>query len=442
MIFPFYHNDSKAYTIDDANYDCWRIIVSDCNWSHKYATLCELVADCPEMKQLTRPCIVDALNNLSTLPNTNSLNPKKWFLRVTTDGCLEVADPCICNDWDRYVAATPDDNDPGTLDQKVRWSCSTDWLYCIDIEEAWPQLLVWRPSGPHGPFINPSMPTTECDNGSYYVKLKKSNSGDWAVDYDCEQANKPHHAKCIFLAQNWFAHDSCQNRTVRYVVPWASSQYKPVAWEWDDTNSYIEWDWSVRWTEAFKKPKNNWFIRITTPWIYEVSFSTYITFWQVLHSIRCWIYADEWDWMHEINDIKYQCWEYWSDRTDDWGRPHNHNVTINRLWPDEWDEEKFKKNASYSWWWWVGRTLDNTWLPFSRSYQIIVRNETELFLVVKPDMRWVDPRLITENDNPDRYLIKMSWVEDLSNSYWASTTVEITRLSDAILEDRLKPLAD
>lgn len=441
MIFPFYHNDNKAYTIDDANYDYGRIVVAECNWNHKYATLCELVSDCPEMKQLTRPCVVEALNDLATLPNTSSLDPKKWFLRVTSDWCLEVADPCICNDWDRYVVASEEDNNPWPLDQKVRWACSTDWLYCIDIEEAWPQLLIWRPSGPNGPFINPSMPTTTCDTWAYFVKLKSTN---WkrVVDYDCEQANKPHHAKCIFLAQSWRAAVSSKNRTVRYVAPWAESTHKPQASDWDDTNSYIEWDWEVNGTEAFKKPRDCGFIRIVTPWMYTVSFSTYITCWQVLHSIRCWIYYNSWDGMKEINDIKYQCWEYRSDRTDDWGRPHIRYVTINRMWPDEWDQEKYNKNASYGGWWWVGRTLDNTWLPFARTYHINVTRDTELYFVVKPDMRWVDPRLQIENDRDDRYFIEVSWVKDSANPYGAATTIEITRQSDAILWDRLKPLED
>ena len=63
MIFPFYNNDKKAYTIDDANIGCNRVIVSDCNNWHKYASLCELIADCPSVKQLTRDCVIDALKN-------------------------------------------------------------------------------------------------------------------------------------------------------------------------------------------------------------------------------------------------------------------------------------------------------------------------------------------------------------------------------------------
>lgn len=439
MIFPFYNNDEKAYTINDANYWCWRIIVADCDMWHKYATLCELVADCPEMKQLTRPCIVNALNDLRNLPWTNSLSSNKWFLRVTTDGCLEVADPCICNDWDRYVAATDNDNSPWTLDKKVRGSCSFDWLYCIDIEEAWPSLLVWRPSGPNGPFINPSMPSGQCPEWEYYVKLKWS-TWHWTVDYECEQTNKPQYAKCIYLAWPGMAATSAQNRTVRYVVPWANSAYKPVDTWSDDANSYIDWDWSVVWTDAFAKPKTNGVITITKAWVYEVAFSTYITFWQVLHSIRCGIYADSWSWMHEINDIKYQCWEYWSATNDDWGRPHISDVTINRLWPEEWDQEKYTKNADYGGSWWVGRTLDNTWLPFARTYIINVSQPTELFMVVKPDMRWVDPRLDPDVDREDRYRIAVSWASDW-NPYWASTTIEIARLSDVVLSDRLKPLS-
>ena len=54
-------------------------------------------------------------------------------------------------------------------------------------------------------------------------------------------------------------------------------------------------------------------------------------------------------------------------------------------------------------------------------------------------MRWVDPRLIPAFDKDDRYRIGISWALGW-NPYNAATTIEISRLSDAVREDRLRPL--
>jgi len=439
MIFPFYNNDEKAYTINDANYDCGRIIVADCDNWHKYATLCELVAECPEMKQLTKPCIVDALNNLNTIPNTQSLDPSKWFLKVTPDWCLAVADPCVCNNWDRYVAASDQDNNPWPLDKKVKWSCSADWLYCIDIEEAWPQLLVWRPSGPNGPYINPDLPSDDsCSEEWWDVRLKKSWS-EWKVTYVCPEADtKPQYCKCVYSwwlsATPWilWSSDPRQRkwRTVRYFLPIASCSNKPVDdWSIDWATSYVNWDWRINWTtECFAKPQSYWVVRITQPWQYLISFSTYITFHQTLHSIRCWLYIDEWNGPKEINDIKYQVWEY----------PHQdwtgfNPVIFNRLFPAQYDDDVFTRNKTRYWW-----TLENTWLPFSRSYVLHIPRACELFMAVKPDMRDQDPRVEENNDYEWRYNIQVEWYN--SDAYWAATSIEISRVWETINASRLIPI--
>lgn len=447
MKFPFYHNDEKAYTIDDANYDCWRIIVADCDMWHRYATLCELVADCPEMKQLTRPCVVTALNDLNLLPWHNTLSTNKWFLRVTPSWCLELADPCICNE-DKYVVATDDDNQPWPLDTKVKWSCSYDWLYCIDIEEAWPQTLVWRPSGPNWPFINPSLPSGECVNGQPYdVKLIR-NWWKWSVDFQCPEENdKPQYAKCTYLGNSWYSSTPCcmqqigtdwQSyriwRTVRYYVTRADTVWKPIdSWE-DEATSYIDWDWQVIWTEAFTKPTSYWVIKIKMPGLYIINFSSYITFHQVMKAIRCWLYANTWSWWKEINDVKFETWEY-RDQT----KP---TEVFNRTWPDAWDKAKFVRNSLDSNWqtlrWWALWTLDNTWLPFANSYTLNIENPTEIAMVVKPDTRWIDPRLIKSWDYDDRYKVKVEWWD--WNPYWATTSIEIARISDMVPNARFKTI--
>lgn len=46
------HNFYDKYTINDANFGCQRVIVADCpegnnSGSHRYASLCELLENCP-----------------------------------------------------------------------------------------------------------------------------------------------------------------------------------------------------------------------------------------------------------------------------------------------------------------------------------------------------------------------------------------------------------
>lgn len=444
MLFPFYNNNEKAYTIDDADFDCWKVIVADCPNNHRYASLCELIENCPSVKQLTNPCIVNFLNN--PLADTKGLPVNRRFVRVNSNWCLEIADPCICDeDWDKYVIATDDDNDPGPLNRKVKWSCSYDWLYCIDIEEAWPQTLVWRPSWPNWPFINPTLPTEECPEWvPFDVKLIR-DWWKWSVDFQCpESDDKPQYAKCTYT--NWWLSSTpcCMYqygtdweryriwRTVRYYATRADCVLKPQdTWQDEDT-SYIQWDRTVKWTEAFTKPESRWVIKIKMNWIYVISFSSYITFYQVMKAIRCWLYANTWDWFKELNDIKYQSWEYryeWQDEV------------FNRTRPDAWDKAKFVRNSLDSNWTtlrrWALWTLDNTWLSFSRTYVLNVESPTEIAMVVKPDTRWIDPRLIKSQDKDDRYKVKIeTWLEN----YWAVTTIELTRIADMVPNSRFKSL--
>lgn len=431
MEFPFYNNDTKAYTINDANFDCWRVIVADCPGSHRYATLCELIEDCPSVKQLTRPCIVEFLNDPTNETYTKGLDPNKWFVKVGVNGCLEIADPCICNDWDKYVIATDQDNNPWALNSKVKGSCSYDGLYCIDIEEGWPQTLVWRPSGPNGPFINPDLPTDVCDGeGGYYVRLVQKWSS-WWVDYTCpEVSSKPQFAKCIY---SWgLATTSCKDRTVRYYLPHRGCTVKPIdSWSIDNAEWYINGTWDIKGTpEAFDKPSSYGVINIKEPGVYALAFSTYITSSQTLHSIRCGLYADiEGSWPKELNDIKFQGWEYpfpWGEYWDP--------VVFNRLFPDQWDPAKFTRNYKRIWW-----TLENTWLPFSRAYIInVINTPVEIFMAVKPDMRDRDPRVEEENDKDDRYHIQVEGYS--SDAYWAATTIEIVKLTEAVAKSRLVEL--
>lgn len=426
MLFPFYWDERAWYTIDDADYGCNRVIIWTCDGSHRYATICELIQDCPSVRQLTKPCIIDALNDLTSLKNANTIDPSHWFLKVTQDGCLEIADPCICNDWDKYVIASDEDTNPGPLDTKVRWACSYDWLYCIDIEQAWPNLLVWRPSGPTGPFINPKIPDVDCDEVA--VKLEKKWS-EWSVKYECKPKEEPQYCECIY---SWgTSATNPRDRAVRYFLTHQNCTVKPIdGWARDWSESYINGSRSVKGTsECFWNPTDKWVVQIKSPWLYVIRFSTYVeTGWQSIYAIRCGLYENsQWE-FREMWDFKYQAWEnpvswqFW----EKW--------RLNRIFPNPFDEWVYT-----SWYrqYWI--TLELTWIPFANTYILnVVNTPVEIAMVVKPDMRWVDYRVNTSIDNDEKYKLMVRW--DDGYAYGAGTSIRITRIDEAVKEDWLKEI--
>lgn len=413
MKFPFYRNEDKTYTIDDANYECWRVIVADCPNSHRYATLCELIEDCPGIKQLTRPCIVEALNDLQKLWQQSWLEPQKRFLKIGSDGCLEVANPCICNEWDRLVVATDEDNDPGPLSTKVRGSCSEDWLYCIDIEVAWPKTLVWRPSGPNGPFIDADTP--ECDVDTAYVKMRKTG-GKWKVEYECVTDDTwPDY---LYAYHSWWeTYDSCSprgrspenNSTIYYAVNNTCTN-KPTWQEY----SHFSWWRFIEATDAFEPVSTNsyWVFKITKPWIYYITFSTMVSslyYSNIWHALRAWLRFWVNNYFVEWWDIKYEAWGV--------------NGRLNRMHPQNWDPWLFMQN--HSWW-----TSDFSALPFSRTYILNVQSvPIEVAMVVKPETA-IDARIVDDADNDNIYKLSISWA-----SYWeytVNTSIEVVRTADAV----------
>jgi len=101
------------------------------------------------------------------------------------------------------------------------------------------------------------------------------------------------------------------------------------------------------------------------------------------------------------------------------------------MFPEERDWQKFTNNYTQ-----IGWTLENTWLPFSRSYVInVTKTPVDIYLAVKPDMRDNDPRVILDNDYDERYTLTMTGTN--SGAYWAITTIECTRTSDVALDSRL-----
>jgi len=242
-VFPFYHNSDTSYTIDDANYDCMKVIVGSCDWGHKYMSICELMATC-DVNQLTRQCIIDALNDLTSVEWYDDVDSDKRFLMVTSDWCLKIASPCICDDWDRYVAASDEDNNPWTLDTKVKGSCSYDGLYCIDIERWWPSTLVRRPSGPNNIFTRAEDPDDVCENWECYTLKACRTWGEWAVSYECDITQEPQYLKAIYT---WgISATNCKWRTVRYFAKHLNAAGPTDTWTEDDSESYFTGDWKIQ----------------------------------------------------------------------------------------------------------------------------------------------------------------------------------------------------
>ena len=432
MEFPFYWNEQKTYTINDANYDCNRIIVSWCDGSHHYASLCELIEDCPSIKQLTRPCIVEALNDLQTLWRQSWLAPQKRFLKIGNDGCLEVANPCICNEWDRLVVATDEDNDPGPLSTKVRWSCSEDWLYCIDIEVAGPKTLVWRPSWQNGPFINPDLPSCP-DADSAYVKLKKQ-WGAWVVDYKCEEYdNSPEHLMAFHNGWQW--QQNSYHKALRYFAP-TFKDWTTLPTGYDDVG-VIDWWWYIQWTDAFWPPKWIGVFQVLKPGIYAISFGAYIEAWfdvsNVVNAIRCWLYLADltrswehpnvWDFV-EMWDFKYEFAEWIPQYLWDWDNQ------INRMHPQKFDWDQFFKNG------WNGIATDMSWFPFARTYILNFNKPFEIAFRIWVDMRYTDVRWV--NPNPSNFNVSISSGKETHEARNAAMCrIDCTRLWDCVVQSRI-----
>lgn len=102
--------------------------------------------------------------------------------------------------------------------------------------------------------------------------------------------------------------------------------------------------------------------------------------------------------------------------------------------PDKFDPKKRSHNYRFGAW-----TIENTGLPFGRSYIINVdKPGLEIFLRYKPDMRYVDPRLVQENDSDDRYNIILEGAN--GNAYGAGTNITIAKIDEAIPAYKFKSI--
>jgi hypothetical protein len=286
--------------------------------------------------------------------------------------------------------------------------------------------LVWRPSGPNGPFINPDLPNCQ-DSDSAYVKLKKQG-GDWVVDYKCEEIEtSPEHLYARHRWGQWF-----QNSYKKALGYFATTNRSWTPAITDPTASGIWWWWDVIWSDAFWPAKWIGVFQILRPWIYALSFSAYIEAWyltsNVVNSIRCWLYQsqvlDQWNvWdFYELWDFKFE----WCNWTEYWWWL---SWQFNRMHPQNWDAAQFYKN------WWTGVATNLSWFPFARTYILNVWVPIEVGFRVWVDMRYIDVRWI--DPDPELFNIHISSASEYhetSNS--AACRIDCTRLWDAVVGSR------
>lgn len=132
MEFPFYSD----YIIDDSNIWCGRIIVVGCDNIHRYFDPCDFINDCFRTPEIDRCNMVVDTPTQSAIPGAFP-----WAILAVNSqwNCLEYVDICtmLADCWfvDEKVLASPDDQTPGTLIQKLV-SCDT-WVKINIIEIPW-----------------------------------------------------------------------------------------------------------------------------------------------------------------------------------------------------------------------------------------------------------------------------------------------------------------
>lgn len=342
---PFYW----SYDIDDSAIKCNSVIVADCDGTHRYKTVCDLMRECLPPQQLTNQCIVDFFNS--------DLSNRDWqYIKIKPDWCLTTWTPdCPCDD--RKVAATNWDTSPDTLDKKIVGSCN-QW-YCIEVETVNSRLLQLKPTWPHNWFTAFSW-TPTCDDAE--VKMKR----DWSVYVVCPEVKKG--MRFAFMRHLWWSCDVQWNTTPRISAPneWQTWEWKVFSWWWVIQAT----DWFVKWTW-------NDVIWIQEPGLYQFSYDTYVR-WnkEAIYAIRAWLLIN---WM-ELWDFKYN-WPWRNTREN-----QDQYKVINHMYPSTQEVD-----------WWA-MSLFMTWASFTWSYLQVIENASKSNPVyvrfqVKPDTRTFDPRM-------------------------------------------------
>lgn len=367
-----------SYDIDDSAIKCNSVIVADCDGTHRYKTVCDLMSECLPPQQLTNECIVDFLN--SDLTNRN------WqFVKVNSQWCLTTWDiNCPCDD--RKVAATSWDTSPDTLDKKLIGWCN--WPYCITVSTPNSRTVQVLPSWPSNWFINYSGWYPDCDEA--VVKMKRN----WDVFVECPEVQE--WMRYAICTHEWWSCKFPRGETGSIVAPiWGSSS--------SDYN--FSWTWSIKATPGFSVWSEGAFINIEEPGLYLITYESYVMWTsQTIYALRAWIQR----WGTALWDVKYN-WTVWKDTTSQRRQP------VNFLFPNQ---------NTYEW-----ASLPMNFLGLSFSWTFVlpaqwnsVANPLRVKFSVKPDTRTEDPRM-TRVEETTLYL------PNAAQETWPKTVVTITKIN-------------
>ena len=288
MKYDFYN----WYTIDDSNIWCDRVITATCteSWSdmpnHVYKSICELIADCPAIRQLEKDCVVDFFNE----DWSRQYNPKvPKYLKLNSNWCLEwAAVDCPCED--EKVKAMACDDEPWYLIEKITWWVSSNWEYRINVEKDSCSRISIIPDWPVNEYIlEKNFPQT----WSWDIKYK-----NWKIvyipDLDPEVWSNASYAV-------WY------HQWGRWSIPtedWSTMWFK------NSNTSVMDWysfsndsDPVCQWTKDIIKWKWKHLFWLTRSWVYVLAFNCCIRIkwhqwaddWsERVEAIRAWLILDSW----------------------------------------------------------------------------------------------------------------------------------------------------
>lgn len=398
MIKPFYSN----YTIDDSWIWCEKVIVSKCDvpWSwmpnHEYKSICELIADCPSVRQLTNDCIVDFFN--SDWSKVYDTTVQK-FLKLKSNWCLEWA-PVVCPCWDELVWATKDDPNPWYLVDKIVWD--ENWPYKITISPKWSSTLVATPFWPNNIFTNfKDWDIAECGKTDIWATLRIRN---WQLETVCNDEISHSYAKWVF---SW---GSCIIPTWQHIDIYVTNTNDHWAAPY-----VFEWNASLETTPDVKAGSWIYLFELTQPWIYVVNCNS-----TVRNITEAWLQAIRW-WLlvrQFQDDWTYKAVEFWDFKYDS----RTYTNYVNDFAPDEF-------NNDYLNW---ERNLELAIMSFNTTYTIAVSETSaskpvKIWFHVRVDTHLHDHRAETANQQLKE--IELELTND-SKTVWPRTTITCVRVSE------------
>lgn len=266
---------------------CWCEECKEC-WHKCSECTCGWCSPCAEKKECCVPNIVWG-NCIDVTTDS------KWVITISTECNPEV----LSSDWTVKVTKTHDDIDHWDLsindsDKKV-WACDSD-------KNPWTldQKLVW---------VNGITITPICsDNGKVQIGFdhstiqcedKKVAMAAWCTpDYLWNQISV--NSRYIQGKVNWCTYTITDKDPPAYyaklvLAEWHDWIKTDVASSAESTQKYSLWNWWAVWETVYNKNMaiENWRIKITRSWLYNVGFSWSFECWSWIHAFRVQLYSTQ-----------------------------------------------------------------------------------------------------------------------------------------------------